>query len=315
MTSRQHLVRCNNLLWSLESRNRNQRVDSYRAETQQHVSAKISALFTYREIFRVAKYTLPKDHLKHWCVTACAIQSHIYQLDFCYEQSEKIQRPEEDLLWSGLENCIRTGEGSRSESLWSGLADLRLYSEVESRIHAFDLIDVREFATVVRLKCADVRMARSLIGFYARSPFSSRLSRFWDLYDQCWELLEDLTDVGEDGLDWNFNFWLYAFMSGQDMLAGCLAAAITLRGKLYQLEQAYCGLPSVEQVHVTQSFRRTVSCGAWWLNRWWLPMRAIRGGIVRRFSEQRWQKNARTGRAAISIESGQRPRRAVAECL
>src|SRR5258706_185727 len=103
-------------------------------------------------------------------------------------------------MWELVQSRIRESNASSSFSVWKSFSELRRYGQVEARIHAFDLIDPREFAWIASLKTADVRMARALIWSYLCTPPQSVLN-FWMTFDECGELIEDLDDVAEDGRD------------------------------------------------------------------------------------------------------------------
>jgi len=218
-----------------------------------------------RYVFSAARRELAADAFSAWRQEVVAVQNEIYRIDGYYEQHTRIETAREAPMWCAVEDLLRSGVGGENARVFSALADLRRYADVERRIHVMDLIDAREFETILTLKCADVRIARTLISSYAgRTPEIAELT-FWSCYDECWELIEDLQDLDEDGHDWNFNFWLYLFMSKQPARAGVEAAAELLRRKLVALQDIYqrmslparylCQAPLMKTLAVAASMR------------------------------------------------------------
>jgi hypothetical protein len=78
-------------------------------------------------------------------------------------------------------------------------------------------------------------------------------------YDECWELIEDLADLDEDGEDWNFNFWLYPFMSGQSATLGVESVTELLLHKLNGLQNACQRLPINSMPLYKRLLARTLS--------------------------------------------------------
>src|SRR5207244_974042 len=97
-------------------------------------------------------------------------------------------------LWNAVTNYLVASPAAVGPSGWAAFEDLRCYADVERRLHAFDEIDMREFGAILSLKCADVRIGRDLVWSYCRRSIGSAENTFWRLYDQCWELIEDLED-------------------------------------------------------------------------------------------------------------------------
>lgn len=199
-------------------------------------STKIHALFEHRRVRLLAR-ELDAESFAVWEKEATVIQQAIYVLDTYYETSPNLLQACEAPMWQGVINAITASRGSADAIVWSAFAALQRYATVERRIHAFDSIDVQEFGRVVDLKCADVRIARALIWDHAGQYPDRAEMAFWNLYDQCWELIEDVLDLDEDGGDWNFNFWLYLLMSGQAPDGGVVEVAALLERKLSELEE------------------------------------------------------------------------------
>ena len=103
------------------------------------------------------------------------------------------------------------------------------------------------------------------------------LLRYWEIYDEAWELIEDLVDIGEDGRDWNFNFWLYTFMAGGSGSAGVIGAANVLVRKLRALECSYSDLSTSQRASFAPSFRRTLTSGEWAMRNRWRPLLMMAG--------------------------------------
>jgi hypothetical protein len=91
------------------------------------------------------------------------------------------------------------------------------------------------------------------------------------MYDEAWELIEDLVDLGEDGLDWNFNFWLYGYMAGVAGEWGASGAAPVLVRKLRSLVDAYSDLSADMRSSLGVGFRRTLDAGNWAFRNQWRP--------------------------------------------
>jgi len=81
-------------------------------------------------------------------------------------------------MWELVQSRIRESNASSSFSVWKSFSELRQYGQVETRIHAFDLIDAREFGWIAGLKTADVRIARALIWSYLHH-FIAGLRHVW----------------------------------------------------------------------------------------------------------------------------------------
>jgi hypothetical protein len=243
-------------------------------------------LFQKRRVLELAKSHLSPEAYDEWLARTLSVQLSIYGLDLYYEQCATLCPGEERPLWQQLENELNLDRHPSNEFLWAGFADLQAYAEVESRLHQFEAVDIREFAAVAQLKCADVRMARGFIWSYGSRPSNSRILRYWNLYDQCWELIEDILDIGEDGTDWNFNFWLYSFMAGGDPVASVMASCRVLWMKLAQLEDAYYRLPTEHLSVMAGSFRATSFATTLAKRCQRRVLSAISHGKVLRFGEQ-----------------------------
>jgi hypothetical protein len=242
-------------------------------------------LFDKRGIVGLAQSWLAPDEYGEWIERALALQVSIYGLDLYYEGRATLRHAEEGALWERIERELNGGRRDNDDLLWESYADLRLYADVETRIHQFDRIDPREFPSIARLKCADVRMARGLIwtlGGHAHP----KVLRYWELYDQCWELIEDVLDIGEDGTDWNFNFWLYSFMAGGRAEEGVFAARAALWRKMAELDDSYRRLPSDVSRAVADSFNSTLAAATVSRRCWPRVLSAITKGRVLRFGEQ-----------------------------
>jgi hypothetical protein len=108
------------------------------------------------------------------------------------------------------------------------------------------------------LKCSDVRVARGLISSYSGRFIGAAEAAFWRSYDECWELIEDLEDLAEDGGDWNFNFWLYSFMSGGSADRGVAVVSDLLRRGLVDLQSIssrVCATPPLAAQAVNHTLR------------------------------------------------------------
>ena len=241
--------------------------------------AKIDNLFANRCVLKMARSMLDPEAYLEWYRAAVRIQTAIYSLDHYYEQSEKLIRSSEAPLWKDVERQLTMGDSSNVLA-WSAYDNLKRYALAEARIHARDTLDPREYETIVRLKCSDVQMARGLIWSYANRVIDARVINYWSLYDECWELIEDVDDLCEDGLDWNLNFWLYSFMAGHDPLVGICASARTLRNKLSLLEDAYRRLRLPDRDRLQTGYRATLSTGAQIIENQQLPMTNIASGRV-----------------------------------
>lgn len=226
------------------------------------VVAKAQALLMQREVIPVAHSELDPDAFADWAREAAAVQEAIYRIDLYYERSAQIEAVTEAPMRSVVERRLCAGPGVGSPGIWSAFDDLRRYADAEHRVHVMDPIDSREFGTILSLKCADVRIARTLIWSYSRRALGAGEIAFWNLYDQCWELIEDLEDLDEDGKDWNFNFWLYPFMSGGSAVAGVESVAGLLRRKLVELQDAHQRLPTGSRPLYQGRLARTLSTAA-----------------------------------------------------
>lgn len=249
------------------------------------VLSKSYDLFAKRSVLGLAQFWLSPEEYEEWLARALSLQLTIYGLDLYYEGRATLRSAEEGPLWERVEHELRRERRNHDDLLWAGFADLQSYADVETRIHQFDSIDLREFASIARLKCADVRMARGLIWTFS-GPAEPRLLRYWEIYDQCWELIEDVLDIKEDGADWNFNFWLYSFMAGNDPMAGVTASCRVLWLKVAELEEAYSRLPSGLSGTLAGSLHAT-SLAATLARRCWRRVcTAISHGRVLRFGDQ-----------------------------
>jgi hypothetical protein len=226
-------------------------------QTECQFYSKSYDLFAKRGVIALAHCLLSREKYEEWFGQALSLQLTIYGLDLYYEGHAKIRSAEEDLLWERVERELRSGWRPNNDLLWESFADVQLYADVERRIHEGDPIDLREFAYIARLKCADVRMARGLIWMF-NGEVDPRALRYYGIYDQCWELIEDVFDIEEDGVDWNFNFWLYAFMAGKDPKVGISAARQVLWLKVAELEEAYSRLPSQLSDAMSGSYHSTI---------------------------------------------------------
>jgi hypothetical protein len=251
------------------------------------VISKSYDLFSKRGVLGLAQSSLSPEEYEEWLVRALSLQLTIYGLDLYYEGRATLRSAEESPLWDRVAHELRRERHNRDDLLWAGFADLQSYADVETRIHQFDSIDLREFGSIVSLKCADVRMARGLIWTFSCAP-EPRLLRYWEIYDQCWELIEDVLDIQEDGADWNFNFWLYSFMAGNDAMDGVVASSRALSLKLTELEEAYSRLPSGLSRTVVDSLHATSSAATLAQQCWRRVSTAISQGRVLRFGEQLW---------------------------
>jgi hypothetical protein len=258
-------------------------------EKRQHIdtplpSLKTKHLFEQRHVSLLARSALDIDSYSHWLSTVTAIQDSIYCVDAYYESNRTLSFSDEWPLWELIRSEIRKSNGSASFSVWSDFSDLRRYGGVEARIHEFDLIDPREFGDIVRLKASDVRMARGLIWSYVGTPHRAVLE-FWNTFDECGELIEDLADITEDGKDWNFNFWLYSFMAEGDVQRSHAITSATLRRKLAALEESYANLPSEQQDRCANVFKQTLTAGCLTLKNCGIVDNVVKTGRVIRFSE------------------------------
>lgn len=246
---------------------------------------KTNELFGRRLVDPLAQALLDKDKYLHWLSSATAIQNAIYRIDSYYESHQALSYSSEQPMWELVQSRIRESNASSSFSVWKSFSELRRYGQVEARIHAFDLIDPREFAWIASLKTADVRMARALIWSYLRTPPQSVLN-FWMNFDECGELIEDLGDIAEDGRDWNFNFWLYSYMAEGNVAKSLLGASRTLGQKLAALEETYRRLPNVERDRCAGALRQTLRAGAAALRRCGIVVDLLAQGMVLRYGEE-----------------------------
>ncbi len=247
---------------------------------------KTLALFQARLVLPLARTQLDPNAFDEWFAHACSVQQAIYEIDHYYERSALIENDTEAALWKDVDRHVASGAAVPGALVFSALHDLRCYAEAELRLHVLDPIDPREFDTILRLKCSDVRMARGLIWSYGRHVPGVSECRFWSLYDQCWELIEDLEDLDEDGRDWNFNFWLYLFMSGRSAPIGVDSAARLLRRKLAELEDAGNRVPTGIRSLCQAALTRTLSAGEAAERLRGLALKAITNGHVVPFAQQ-----------------------------
>jgi hypothetical protein len=232
---------------------------------------KTTDLFEDRFVLHGAQHHLSGSDYSAWFKDAVSIQLLIYELDFCYEQALVVDPTQEAPLWRLLADLLSHAPCSNRDLLLANLHDLKAYAVTEARIHAFDLIDPKEFDNIVRLKCADVRIARSSGWLYAGFVLNKSLLRYWEMYDEAWELIEDLVDLGEDGLDWNFNFWLYRYMADAAGECGAAGVAPVLARRLRSLVDAYSDLSADMRSSLGISFRRTLDAGNWAFRNQWRP--------------------------------------------
>lgn len=257
-----------------------------------HTYLKAVALFEQRRIGCFAAAYLEKDVHEQWRRHAIALQAAIYSLDSYYEGTPTIEPLQTRPLWQQVELLLPHGP-LHTDLVLEGFDDLRRYASAEDRIHAFDTIDHRECPSILQHKCADVRMARSLVWhFAALGPRSSASVFFWQRFDECRELIEDLQDLHEDGRDWNFNFWLYWYMAGLDIERGLTYITGILRRKLHDLESAYARLGSIEQALHWGDVKRTMRDGATTLRRSRSLRALLATGAVGRYGEQDFRSNA-----------------------
>lgn len=248
-------------------------------------SQKTKELFRSRRVELLAKSVLDEDEYSHWRSSAARIQEGIYALDTYYESHRTLSISAEQPMWELVGAKIRESNGSFCFSVWKSFSELRQYSQVEGRIHSFDIIDAREFSHIVSLKTSDVQIARALIWSYLAAPRS--VLDFWASFDECGELIEDLTDIAEDGKDWNFNFWLYSYMAQGDVAQSIIGASHTLRSKLYALEDSYLRLPDVERARYATVVRRALRAGARTLQQCGVVFNLVANGLILRYGEQR----------------------------
>lgn len=247
---------------------------------------KTLALFQGRLVLSLARMHLDPDAFAEWFRHACSVQQAIYDIDHYYERSACIEIGLEAPLWSDVERHLRMGTATPGMTVWSAFQDLRRYADAERRLHALDVIDPREFERLLLLKCSDVRIARALIWSYGgHMPVPSEC-HFWSVYDQCWELIEDLQDLHEDGRDWNFNFWLYSFMAGQSAEEGIGAATELLKRKVSELQAAYCRLPSASVYRYRGSLDATVLAANTAAHQHGLVLAFIAAGRAIRFADR-----------------------------
>lgn len=246
---------------------------------------KTSELFRARLVNPLANALLGKNEFSDWLSSAMAIQDAIYRIDSYYESHRALSLPSEQPMWELVESRIRESNGSSGFLVWKSFSELRRYGQIEARIHAFDVIDQREFSDIASLKTADVRIARALIWSYLAVPSRSVLN-FWMAFDECGELIEDLADITEDGRDWNFNFWLYSYMAKGDVTRSLTGASRTLRQKLAALEEAYMKLPNFDRDRFAGVLRRTLTAGAVTLRYSGIVFELLAHGRVLRYGEE-----------------------------
>lgn len=244
---------------------------------------KAQELLAQRGVLALAARRLEPEAVRAWHASAIATQATIYSLDGYYEESAKIESGREAHLWRGVARRLYEGEGARDEGVWGAFEDLRRYAEAERRVHAFDPIDIREFGSILTLKCADVRIARSLVWCHDSRSVDVRERRFWCAYDECWELIEDLEDLDEDGRDWNFNFWLYPFMVGRSADEGVSAVGALLHRKVAALDEISTSLPGAVRTACRDALLRTFERAHWARLAYGRVSAAVRSGAVERF--------------------------------
>jgi hypothetical protein len=227
-------------------------------EDGQDEAMKAAALLNQRRVIPLGQRELDQEVLFEWWRAAVTIQAAIYRIDRYYEVSALIVPTAEIPMWREVERHLCGNDGRGSAGVWSAFEDLKHYADTERRLHAFDPIDVREFETILILKCSDVRLARALFWAYYGRPLGPYETAFWSAHDECWELIEDLVDLKEDGADWNFNFWLYPFMAGHSGIAGVQAVSALLERKLSQLQDIFRCVPTTSRVMCQEPLARTL---------------------------------------------------------
>jgi len=247
---------------------------------------KTGVLFRSRLVDQLAQALLDRDQYSHWFSSATAIQDAIYRIDSYYESNHALLFSHEQPLWESVQLKIRESNGCLSFSVWKDFSDLRRYGKVEARIHEFDLIDPREFGDIARLKTSDVRISRALIWSYLANPPQSVLN-FWNTFDECGELIEDLADIHEDGRDWNFNFWLYSYMATGEVSRSHATTSRTLRQKLATLEGAYAKLPNAHRRRCAGPFHQTLTAGAKALRECGIVFDLLTGGRIIHFGDEK----------------------------
>lgn len=221
---------------------------------------KTERLFHHRFVTLLARSVLDRDQCVEWWRSAVSIQHAIYSIDAYYELNPTVSAAAERPFWRSIESAIRRSNGGAMFSVWKRLSDLRRYATVEARIHAFDVIDVREFEGIASLKASDVGIARELVWSYGERPARS-VYDFWRCLDECAELIEDVADIPEDGRDWNFNFWLYSYLATGNAARSVRGASHALVRRLATLEDAYRGLPLAPRYSFANVFRQTLAAG------------------------------------------------------
>jgi len=231
-------------------------------------------LFSQRGVLELGRHVLRVERANTWLQHILSIQEAIYRIDDYFEDNKELSYQALKRMWNDVETAISEADVLPIEHCWTSFCRLRLYESTEKRIHEGDLIDPREYQQIVSLKVSDVAIARSLIWSYAGYTPSNQDYRFWSIFDECGELIEDLQDLAEDVACWNFNFWLYTYMAGGPLISGALSAEDTLRQRLHQLELAYSQL-SGESVQASKSpFPKMMKAGKRTLNVEW-PARLI----------------------------------------
>jgi hypothetical protein len=248
-------------------------------------SKKIEDLFRNRLVNPLAQEVLDADEYSHWRLSAAAIQEAIYKIDTYYESYRTLYVSTEQPMWESVESRIKESNGHSSFSMWKSFSELRQYGLLEARIHAFDIIDPREFNQIVSLKSSDVAIARALIWSYAHTPPRSVLN-FWSCFDQCGELIEDLADVTEDGRDWNFNFWLYSYMAKRGVGESIIGASQTLRQKLSALEDAYMRLPHADRDRCASVMQQTLRAGRRTINQCGIVFELVAHGTILQYDQE-----------------------------
>lgn len=264
-------------------------------------AAKARALLAQRGVIGLARQVLDVDGFAVWREHAVSIQAAIYRLDHHYEVSRVIEWRKEAPLWWDIQlRLAQVPQGSGD--LWDAFESLRSYADVERRIHCADPIDSREFEGLLIQKCADVRIARSLAwALGCRLPSRWEIA-FWNVYDQCWEIIEDFVDIREDGQDWNFNFWLYAAMARLRSVGVLETVQDLLKGRLSDLEQLRRRLPICASTRCGPALEVTQRAVAGMGNPATHVSRAVASGRVWRFGgSPLLEKPAQIGSRASAV--------------
>lgn len=243
-------------------------------------------LFRNRHVLSLAEKLLPPDSIHEWLAHALSVQLCIYDIDHYFEHTEALSVNRLSLMWETVERVLSRAPGRPNETSWLALARLRRYETMEKRIHATDKIDPREYHQLVSCKISDVAIARALIWSYGKSQRSRREIEFWKKYDEAGEVIEDILDIYEDGNDWNFNFWLYPYMTGSlPLMDGGEIARTFLRRILYELELSQVYLPGYLACSLRPFVRSMTILGNWIISGGWTSLLKATARTVKRYSE------------------------------